>query len=404
MKTETTIKAINAFKKTPLLLAMMIIATGQVGVSIYLPSLPLISHDLAVSQAQVQAIVTFFLLSFGLSQLFYGPLSDAIGRRPVFLMGQGVYLIGTLICVYFANNFEALLMGRLLQGLGAGSASVLGRSVLRDSYDGANLTKALSYLSITASILPIISPVFGGWVAFNFGWQSVFMAVLIYLSAIVLLGWRILPETLPYAKSRFNVRKVLRGYAELITNRQVISSASYNWISYLGAVVSLSILPFLFQNELGMTASEYGQAMIIPSAGLLIGSISVNRLNNYFQSSQILSLAFVIMAISGIWLLVTPLSVEHLITAFTILTIAQGMTFPLSMSLLLEPHPNRVGAVSALSGSIQMCVAGFGGGFLVRNYIHTQNDLGIFYLIMTVVMVMVLIMSNRKTSAEAGMV
>ena len=83
------------FNKIPLALAMMIIATGQVGVSIYLPSLPLISRDLGVSQADVQQLVTLFLLGFGLSQLIYGPLSDAIGRRPVFLLGQGIYLAGT---------------------------------------------------------------------------------------------------------------------------------------------------------------------------------------------------------------------------------------------------------------------------------------------------------------------
>ncbi|HBV76844.1 MULTISPECIES: multidrug effflux MFS transporter [Vibrio] len=391
MKTKT----LNVFKKTPLLLAMMIIATGQVGVSIYLPSLPLISHDLAASQAQVQSIVTFFLISFGLSQLFYGPLSDAIGRRPVFLLGQGVYLVGTLICVLWANSFDALLFGRLLQGLGAGSASVLGRSVLRDSYNGTDLTKALSYLSITASILPIVSPVFGGWAAYHFGWQSVFTAVLIYLIAIVTLGWKVLPETLPYPKSRFSPVKVIKGYTELITNKQVLSSASYNWISYLGAVVSLSVLPFLLQQQLGMTVSDYGQAMIIPSAGLLIGSLTVNRLNRYCSKSQLLSLAFGLMAIAGIWLLVMPLATMHLIIGFTILTIAQGMSFPISMSLLLEPHPHRVGAVSAFSGSIQMCIAGFFGEFLVRHFIATQTDLGMFYLMSTLVMISILTMSRK---------
>ncbi len=129
-------------RKTPLLLAMMIIATGQVGVSIYLPSLPLIGHDLNLPQHTIQNLVTLFLVGFGVSQLIYGPLSDAIGRRPVFILGQSVYLVGTIICIAFADHIFALETGRLLQGLGAGSASVLGRSVLRDSYDGAQLTKA----------------------------------------------------------------------------------------------------------------------------------------------------------------------------------------------------------------------------------------------------------------------
>ncbi|MDN3686016.1 MFS transporter [Vibrio sinaloensis] len=78
-------------KKTPILLAMMIIATGQVGVSIYLPSLPLISQELSASHADVQLLVTLFLVGFGASQLFYGPLSDAIGRRPVFTGTRGLF-------------------------------------------------------------------------------------------------------------------------------------------------------------------------------------------------------------------------------------------------------------------------------------------------------------------------
>lgn len=379
-----------------MLLAMMIIATGQVGVSIYLPSLPLISESLAVGHADVQMLVTLFLVGFGLSQLFYGPLSDAIGRRPVFILGQGVYLLGTLLCIVFSDHFAVLEFGRLLQGLGAGSASVLGRSVLRDSYDGKQLTKALSYISVTASVMPIIAPVFGGWIAFHLDWEAVFFFVLVYLVAIFTLGWFILPETLPYAPRAFKPKQVMQTYAKLIVNPQVIGSASYNWISYLTAVVSLSLFPFLMQHELGLTAAEYGSIMIIPSAGLMMGSVSLNILNRYFSNSWILFLAIVLSAVAGLWLLMVEMTVFNLLLAFTVLTIAQGLSFPISIALLLGPHKTQAGSVSALSGSIQMVIAGVFGGFLVEYWVTNQVALGRFYVMSALLMAVVLLMSQVR--------
>lgn len=385
----------STFKKTPLLLAMMIIATGQVGVSIYLPSLPLIAADLSVTQVDVQLLVTLFLVGFGLSQLFYGPMSDAFGRRPIFLLGQGVYLIGTVVCVVFSDNMTALEIGRLLQGLGAGSASVLGRSVLRDSYDGAQLTKALSYISITASIMPIIAPVFGGWISFHLGWEALFLFVLLYLLAIFTLGYFVLHETLPYSKSRFQVSQVVKNYGSLITNRQVLSSASYNWLSYMASLVSLSLFPFLMQEQLGLTAAEYGSLMIVPSAGLLIGSVALNVLNRRFSTPQLMSFAILIILASGVWLLTHELTIFNLVWAFTWLTIAQGISFPLSISMLLEPHKKQAGAVSALSGSIQMCLAGLLGGYLVESWVTNHLQLGVFYLVIGAAMGSVLWSSTR---------
>ncbi|MCG7496603.1 multidrug effflux MFS transporter [Vibrio sp. Of7-15] len=390
----------NSFNKIPLFLAMMIIATGQVGVSIYLPALPMISQDLVVGQDQVQGLVTLFLVGFGASQLFYGPLSDAIGRRPVFIFGQGLYLFGSLLCVLLADNFHALLVGRLLQGLGAGSASVLGRSVLRDSYSGAALTKALSYISVTASVLPIVAPVVGGWITWHFGWQAVFGFVLMYLLAILTLGWFVLPETLPYAVRKFNTRQVLVDYGKLMRQPQLLCNASYNWISYLAAVVSVSLFPFILQGELGLTAAEYGEVMIIPSAGLMIGSLLLNNLNKRFQTKQLMSGAFVLSALAGIWLLVLPMSLFNLIGAFTLLTIAQGITFPLALSLLLAPYSKQVGAVSALSGSVQMGVSGILGGFLVQHWVTDQESLGVFYLVVSISLMLILKLSSVLKKKE----
>ncbi|KOO15364.1 MFS transporter [Vibrio xuii] len=386
-------------KKTPILLAMMIIATGQVGVSIYLPSLPMISESLQANQADIQLLVTLFLVGFGASQLFYGPLSDAIGRRPVFIIGQGIYLIGTVMCITNTDSLSILTVGRLLQGMGAGSASVLGRSVLRDSYEGVQLTKALSYISVTASVMPIVAPVLGGWISFYLGWEAVFSFVLLYLVAIFTLGYFILPETMSYGKSRFDVGNVIKNYGRLITNQQVISSASYNWISYLASLVSLSVMPFILQHNLGLTAAEYGSVMIIPSAGLMAGSLALNVLNRYLSTRQLMTLAIAIMTFAGIWLVVMPVSLFNLVWAFTWLTVAQGISFPLSISMLLEPHKRQAGSVSALSGFVQMCLAGLFGGYLVEYWVQSQFAMGVFYLLAALTMAYVLI-ASKKVSTE----
>ncbi|MDD9180077.1 MULTISPECIES: multidrug effflux MFS transporter [Aliivibrio] len=397
-KNKTQTLPSGRLNKTPLLLAMMIIATGQVGVSIYLPSLPLISQDLGVSSSDAQLLVTLFLVGFGGSQLFYGPLSDALGRRPIFILGQGIYLLGTFVCFAMTDNFTALVFGRLLQGLGAGSASVLGRSVLRDSYSGHHLTKAMSYISITASILPILAPVIGGWIAWHFSWQWVFGFVLIYLMSILTIGYFILPETLPYKPEKFSILQTLRDYGSLFGNAQVISSASLNWVSYLSSLVSVSLLPFLLQDGLGLTAAEYGEVMIIPSAGLMIGSFILNSLNKRCSVIQLMGIALGIMTISGLSLVFFETSLFSLVFGFTLLAVAQGISFPLSINLLLAPHTKKVGTISALSGSVQMCLAGLLGGYLVKDWVTDQNSLGFFYLLITVIMLVVLLWNKQVQS------
>jgi DHA1 family 2-module integral membrane pump EmrD-like MFS transporter len=388
------------FNKIPLCLAMMIIATGQIGVSIYLPSLPLISNDLGVSQADVQLLITLFLISFGLSQLFYGPLSDAIGRRPVFILGQGIYLAGTLLCFLNTDSFNVLMVGRFLQGLGAGSASVLSRGVIRDSYHGTQLTQAMSYMAITASILPILGPVVGGWAAWHLGWESVFSIVLVYLAAIFTIGYFILPETLPYKATKFKVKDTLVGYWHLSRNYQVISTSSYNWISYSCSLVSVSLLPFLLQQDLGLSTAEYGEVMIIPSAGLLVGSVLLNSLNKKLSTNQLMYLSASLMGLAGLWLLFNEMTLINLIFGFTIMTISQGISFPLSISLLLAPHTRQVGAVSALSGAVQMCMAGLLGGFLIEHWVTNQSSLGIFYLI-TGLAIAAILTHSRKLNIKA---
>ncbi len=162
---------------------------------------------------------------------------------------------------------------------------------LGTAYDGPQLTKALSYISITASIMPIIAPVFGGWISFHLG-----LAGGVPVCSIVFIGQHSVTlccsETLPYGKSRFEVSQVVEETTGACWPTAKWSAASYNWMSYMAELVSLSLFPSLMQEQPGLTAAEYGSLMIVPSAGLLlIGSVALNLMNGRFSTPQLMSLA-----------------------------------------------------------------------------------------------------------------
>ncbi|BCL73508.1 Bcr/CflA family drug resistance efflux transporter [Vibrio nigripulchritudo] len=370
------------FSKLPLMLAMMVIATGQVGVSIYLPGLPEMSRQFSDATLDIQWLVTIYMVGLGAAQLIYGPVADSLGRKPVFIFGQGLYLVGTSICVFLQHDLNWIIFGRLLQGLGAGSTAVIANSILRDSYDGNTLAKALSYVSIMASVMPMVAPVLGGWLTWQFGWESVFVFVFAYVALIYVTGLLILPETLPYPAKAPQLFESFRAYADLIKTPQVIATTTYGWVNFLMIMLSLSVMPYLVQEQLEMSAAHYGLVMILPSFGLMIGSVLQNFLNRRLLPKSILGVGLGIAFLSGVWMLIGAVSVFNLIGALTGIAIAQGLMFPVIGRMLLEPHKERAGTVTALSGSLQMLVTGVFGG-LIASFITTKALLGAFLLVGT---------------------
>lgn len=148
-----------------------------------------------------------------------------------------------------------------------------------------------------------------------------------------------------------------------------------------------------------MTSAHYGSLMIIPSLGLLSGSLGLNLLRHFFSISTLLIGAIIVIALSGIWLMATPLSAFNLIWGFSWLCVAQGFSFPISMTLLLTPHKQQAGAVSALSGAVQMCIAGFLGALVVEFWVNGQQSLGAFYVFVAVCMLSVAVANIRHRSA-----
>src|SRR4051794_21212286 len=153
------------------LLLAMLSGLGPLSVDMYLASLPDIGRLLHASVAEVQLTISFYLVGYAVAQIFYGPLSDRHGRRPVLLTALGLYLLATLACA-LAFSIETLIAARILQAVGGSGAIVLARTVVRDMYEGTRVAREMSRVAAIMALAPLVAPLAGGVLQTAFGWRS----------------------------------------------------------------------------------------------------------------------------------------------------------------------------------------------------------------------------------------
>ena len=146
---------------------------GPLAVHLFLPVIPAVKAALGLSDAMAQLTFSIALFGMAFATLFYGSLSDRYGRRPVLLSGLALFLIGSALSAA-AESVVPLVLGRLVQAVGAGCGITLGRAIAQDVYGRDRLVKAMAYLTMVYTIGPMISPIVGGMLIDTFGWRSVF--------------------------------------------------------------------------------------------------------------------------------------------------------------------------------------------------------------------------------------
>ncbi|WP_237332685.1 MFS transporter [Zobellella iuensis] len=364
-----------------IILACLIVSMGQLSVGLLFPVLPAISLALAEDPDRVQLLISVYLLAFGPVQLLYGPLSDARGRRPVLLAGLTLALLGVVLCLLPGVSFEWLLLGRLLQGLGAGCGAVVSRAMLRDSFEGPALRNALSYIAMAAALTPIIAPALGGVIGHHLGWYSVFVAMLLYLVLLWLLLLAGFRETHNGQRRPMSLAGIVANYRRLLGQRHFLGHGGMLWGQFSLMMVSVSVMPYVMQQQIGMSAAEYGSWALIPALGLLLGGIINNRIQHRVPAEQILRLSPFIQLVAGLWVLLAPLQPGWLIAGIFIQALGNGMAFPNAMSRLLEPYRDLAGAAAALSGALQMLSAGLLSAGLVYYGVATAFSLGLCILL-----------------------
>ena len=170
---------------TLLLMLVLLVAVGQMAQTIYIPAIADMAISLNAREGAVQSVMAAYLLTYGVSQLFYGPLSDRVGRRPVILIGMSIFMLATLVAIT-THSLTVLIIASAIQGMGTGVGGVMARTLPRDLYEGAQLRHANSLLNMGILVSPLLAPLIGGILNTLWSWRACYAFLLILCAGVTL--------------------------------------------------------------------------------------------------------------------------------------------------------------------------------------------------------------------------
>ena len=363
MTTVTTKAAQTPSRLTPLLLVLLALLSAFTPLSIdmYLPALPTIVRELHSTAGDIQLTLSAFMLAFGFGQIFYGPIGDRFGRRPVILSGIAVYIATTIGCAYAAEAGHLVLL-RFLQGLAACGSVVLARTMVRDLAEREQAARAMSLIMACSSAAPMLAPLIGSQVLVLFGWRAIFWV----LAGIGVVGLAFaslrLPETLkPEYRQPLHLGAVVGRFGGLLTHRHFMGYALTSTFQFAALMSWLSGAPFAFIQGYGLSPRTFG--LIFAAAIVLFTSCNLMnaRFAPVFGSAKILRYAAVVPLVFGPAGFVLAL-IERQTGAigwwpFLLVIVPHiammALVVPNSTALALQRYPHMAGTASSLMGVLQ---------------------------------------------------
>ena len=340
------------------LLLSFLTALGPLSMDMYLPSLPDIARTLHTPVLQVQLTISSYLFGFAVGQIFYGPVSDRLGRRPVLLAALVVYALATVGCAV-AQSIGALIALRFLQALGGAGAIVLARAVVRDLYSGVRAGRELSLMGAITGVAPIVAPVIVGVLQTFFGWRAIFVLLVVCALVIGTTAARLLPETLrELPKTPFSLREMTALYSSVAVHRGFLANLAILTASFVRLFAWISGAPVVMQSAVyGLSPFVFGVTFAVGAGGFVLGTLTAARIVIRFGLDRLIGIGTAAMAAGGLLMaLVVALALSHVlwfVGAMTLYLAGIGFALPSNMAGALTPFPDRAGTASSVMGLVQ---------------------------------------------------
>ncbi|MCD8568016.1 MAG: multidrug effflux MFS transporter [Geovibrio sp.] len=336
---------INRHKGLYIIFLAMIGATPPLATDMYLAAIPIIAREWNVGEHLVNLSLVLWFASFSSSLLFYGPLSDKFGRRPVLLGGLFMFVLSSVLCILSANVWQLILF-RILQGAGAAAPSAMVMAICRDKYEGEERRKAFAYLGTVLAVAPMVAPMIGAFLLSLGSWRYIFLTQASMVACTFAVSF-LFQETI---QERFSGEwyRVFFRYRNVFSNWKFMRTNLTLGISAGPLYAFIAFSPIYYIGINGFSESKFSFLFAFNAFGAMFGAFVCSRMLKYFKPNTLITfcLGGAVFAAGGLWLL--SFSAWYFFTCFTFLTtFFICMNRPLSNNLIVEQVNTDIGSASS---------------------------------------------------------
>lgn len=383
----------------------LLMSISAYAIDAMLPALGIIGSEFKlVHSNDAQLIISFLFLGLSVGQVFYGPLSDSIGRRRAIFFGLFIFIIGSMICIY-STSMSFMLFGRVLQGFGASGSRIITMALVRDKFSGNAMARIMSFVTAVFIIVPALAPAIGQLILEHSDWRMVFRSQLIL--GLVAVGWFALrmEETLPiHRRKKFSFKQLLVAARYTISNKNTMLYALASGFVFSAFLGYLNSAQQVYQGyfQLGDRLPLFFGILSVAIGGASILNSQLVLKYGMRKLVSIASLIFTLMSVNFlIWLLFIPewVNLYSFMVTMMVVFFCAGILFGNLSSLALEPMGEIAGSASAVIGTIQSIISVTVGLFIGQMYDGTLMPLIMGFAFMGVATVMALYFAGVANAA-----
>ena len=349
--------ALRGDRRAGWLLTCVLAAMAMIGpfsIDTPFPAFATMRADFGVGVDAMQLVVSAYMFAFAVMTPLHGPISDAVGRRPVILGGLAVYVLASIGCA-LSPTLPVLLGFRVLQGLCAGASTIIGRTIVRDLFEGAQAQRVMSQVMMIFGLAPAIAPIVGGWLLRLGPWPLIFWFIAAFSAVLAVAVAVLVPETHPPERRRpLRLGGMLRDLGHVARDGQFLRMSGAITFAFAGQFLYIGAAAIFVVDLLGKGEGDFWVFFVPMISGVVVGAWISGRAAGRVSGRRLVAAALtlsVAAALLGIvlaavfgpvlpWAVVGP----------ALIALGTGTAFPTVQIALLDRFPDMRGAAASMAG------------------------------------------------------